>query len=70
YINENIFKNINSLSVVRYLNKYLIKNTASYSKHFTNNKINKVDVICLNKDFSLKIMHDSLIKNINYGEIS
>ena len=70
YINDNIFKNFNSLSVVRYLNKYLIKNTASYSKHFTKNKINTVDVLSLNKDFSLKIIHDSLIKNINYGEIS
>ena len=67
-INNNIFKTIDSSLVSLYLNKYLIKNTTSYNNHFKK-KITSINVISLNKDFSLKIMQDSLIKNINYGEI-
>jgi len=69
YIDNKLFKSINHSLVSLYLNRYLIKNATSYNNHFNKKKITSINVISLNKDFSLKIMHDSVIKNINYGEI-
>lgn len=69
HINENIFNPINSAKVSKYLNRYLIKTSTYYERHFNNKKTKLISVISLNNDFSLKIMQDSLIININYGEI-
>jgi biotin-(acetyl-CoA carboxylase) ligase len=69
YLNSSIFNEFNNLSISNYLNKNLIKNSTSYSHHFNNSITEHVKVLSLNKDFSLKIRQDNLIKNISYGEI-
>ena len=69
YLNSNIFTDFDNLTISNYLNTNLIKNSTSYIHHFNNSIIEQVKVLSLNKDFSLKIKQDNLIKNITYGEI-
>tara|TARA_B110001452_G_scaffold20160_1_gene16251 strand:+ start:1205 stop:1903 length:699 start_codon:yes stop_codon:yes gene_type:complete len=69
YLNSNIFTDFDNLTISNYLNKNLIKNSTSYIHHFNSSISEQVKVLSLNKDFSLKIRQDNLIKNITYGEI-
>ena len=66
FIEYNLSKKISNQILVRYLNKYMLKNFKLNHPTFGKNTI---EIINVNEDFSLNIKIEDQIKKIFFGEL-
>ena len=66
FIEHNLTKKITNKKLVRYLNKYMLKDFKLNHPIFGNNII---EILTVNEDLSLKIKIDDETKNIFFGEL-
>ena len=66
YIEYNLLKEISNQILVRYLNKYMLKNFKLNHPTFGKNII---EILNVNEDFSLNIKIDDEFKKIFFGEL-
>ena len=67
FINKSLAQNYSVINIVRYLNKYLLKNFSLNHPKFIN--FNKIKILAINNDLSLKININSEIHDIYFGEL-
>ena len=67
FINKSLAQNYSVSNIVRYFNKYLMKNFSLNHPKFLN--LHKIKILALNNDLSLKVNLNSEIHDIYFGEL-